>query len=146
MSNLIEPLSDAAVEGYSHRQMHKVPTRAPPGGCIPGPMQHRAGHHISLDVFKISLVERDGQAYDQLYEVTDVVANIAIAAPTLSVGIDSQRAVEVLWDSWIYPFGIPVCGRMVQGALQEGWSRPCPIASGPTPIKCQGGDHGETYP
>ena len=59
VSNLIEPLSDAAVERCSHCQMHKVPTRAPPGGCIPGPMPHRAGHHISLDVFKFFLLWRE---------------------------------------------------------------------------------------
>ena len=107
MSDLIEPLNDAAVEGCSHCQMHKVPIRAQPGGRIPGPLPHRAGHHISFDVFTSPLVERDGQPYDQLYVVRDVLSNFAIAAPTLSVGFDSQRVVEVLCDSWIYPFGIP---------------------------------------
>ena len=107
VSNLIEPLGDAAVEGCSHCQMHKVPTLGPPGGCIPGPMPHRAGHHISLDVFTLPLVERDGQTYVQLVVVTDVLSNFAIGAPTLSVGFDSQRAVEVLWDGWTYPLGIP---------------------------------------
>ena len=106
MSNLIEPLSDA-LEECSHCQMHKVPTRAPPGGCIPGPMPHRAGNDISPDAFQFPLVEGDLQTYNQLYVVTDVLSNVAIAAPTPSVAFDSPGAVEVLWHSLIYPLGMP---------------------------------------